>query len=244
MIDAEAVWLRLTYTASGNPMDYRVGLVTTQPTYGGRRWWFLCPLVRNDGGPPRRVAKLYLPPGGAYYLSMQRVRFRSADDYAQFSLLFSNVREHLKQLPGFIHLSWWVHPDDPTWFNEVSFWTSKEAIDAWHNVGYHKAAKKWAAESGAIIEDVITNFSLESTRLLRICPCCHRLQDFSIRPRPRAENARAAVPRLWFSIPGHEGNARLLRGLQGPRARSGRTRTVRWMRELLADFDMIEGAGE
>jgi hypothetical protein len=36
----------------------------------------------------------------AYYLSMQRVRFRSADDYAQFSLLFSNVSEHLKKLPG------------------------------------------------------------------------------------------------------------------------------------------------
>ena len=45
MIDPEAVWLRLTYTASGNPMDYRVPLVTTQPTYGGRRWWFMCPLA-------------------------------------------------------------------------------------------------------------------------------------------------------------------------------------------------------
>ena len=45
-------------------MDYRVRLVTTEPTYGGRRWWFLCPLARQDGGPPRRVAKLYLPPGG------------------------------------------------------------------------------------------------------------------------------------------------------------------------------------
>lgn len=57
----------------------------------------------------------------AYYLSMQRVRFRSADDYAQFCLLFSNVCEHLKQLRGFIHLTWWVHPDDSTWFNEVDY---------------------------------------------------------------------------------------------------------------------------
>ena len=44
LIDAEAAWIRLTYTASGNPMDYRVRLVTTQPTYGGRRWWFLLPV--------------------------------------------------------------------------------------------------------------------------------------------------------------------------------------------------------
>ena len=64
LVDAEAAWLRLTYTASGNPMDYRVRLVTTEPTYGGCRWWFLCPLARQDGGPPRRVAKLYLPPAG------------------------------------------------------------------------------------------------------------------------------------------------------------------------------------
>ena len=52
-------------------MDYRVRLVTTRPTYGGRRWWFLCPLARNDGGPPRRVAKHYLPPGGTYFGSRQ-----------------------------------------------------------------------------------------------------------------------------------------------------------------------------
>jgi hypothetical protein len=27
LIDPDAAWLRLTYTASGNPLDYRVGLV-------------------------------------------------------------------------------------------------------------------------------------------------------------------------------------------------------------------------
>ena len=58
LVDPEAAWLKLTYTASGTAMDYRVQLVTTEPTYGGRRWWFLCPLVRQDGGPLRRVAKL------------------------------------------------------------------------------------------------------------------------------------------------------------------------------------------
>ena len=66
----------------------------------------------------------------AYYLNMQRVRFRSPDDYEHFKLMFASVGHYLKQLPGFVHLTWWVHPDDPTWFNEVSFWESKEAIDA------------------------------------------------------------------------------------------------------------------
>ena len=29
--------------------DYVVRLVSTVPRYGGRRWWFLYPLARNDG---------------------------------------------------------------------------------------------------------------------------------------------------------------------------------------------------
>ena len=82
LVDPDAAWLRLTYTARGNPMDYRVRLVTTRPTYGGRRWWFLCPLARKDGRaaparsetlpspgrqifrePPSLRAHLYVVPG-------------------------------------------------------------------------------------------------------------------------------------------------------------------------------------
>src|SRR6201996_9031455 len=58
LVDPEAAWLRLQYQSRGELVDYRVRLVTTTPTYGGLRWWFICPLVRRDGGPPRRVAKL------------------------------------------------------------------------------------------------------------------------------------------------------------------------------------------
>ena len=78
----------------------------------------------------------------AIYQSMQRVRFSSADGYKKFQVLFADVRRHLKPLPGFLHLTWWVHPDDPTWFNEVSFWTSKEALEDWHMSIYHKHPKR------------------------------------------------------------------------------------------------------
>src|SRR5215510_15447577 len=37
----------------------------------GNCWWFIRPLVRRDGGPPRRVAKLYLPPGATYFGSRE-----------------------------------------------------------------------------------------------------------------------------------------------------------------------------
>jgi hypothetical protein len=52
--DQDNAWLRLHYRRNGEPVDYRVRLVTSTPHYGGLRWWFICPLVRNDGGPPRR----------------------------------------------------------------------------------------------------------------------------------------------------------------------------------------------
>ena len=47
------------------------------------------------------------------YLSMQRVRFSSPDAYEKFKLVFADTRHHLMKLPGFLHLTWWVHPDDP-----------------------------------------------------------------------------------------------------------------------------------
>jgi heme-degrading monooxygenase HmoA len=77
----------------------------------------------------------------AIYQSMQRVRFSSTDDYEKFKIVFADVRHHLKSLPGFLHLTWWTHPQDPTWHNEVSFWTSYEALNDWHMNTYHKHAK-------------------------------------------------------------------------------------------------------
>jgi hypothetical protein len=58
--------VRLAYTLTQRsdgakiPFDYQARLVSTQPhNIGGRRWGFICPLIK--GGIPccRRVAKLY-----------------------------------------------------------------------------------------------------------------------------------------------------------------------------------------
>src|SRR5262245_34095855 len=66
--DAEP-WVRLfyTFTESGDRVDYTIPLETTQPCFGGLRWWFVCPLVVNGRSCNRRVGKLYLPPGARYY---------------------------------------------------------------------------------------------------------------------------------------------------------------------------------
>jgi hypothetical protein len=72
------------------PWDYRVRLATTQPTYGGRRWWFLCPLGRKDGGATQRAAKLYLPSGGRYFGSRQAygLTYTSCQESGKFNGLF------------------------------------------------------------------------------------------------------------------------------------------------------------
>jgi heme-degrading monooxygenase HmoA len=108
---------------------------------------------------------------------MQRVRFRTPDDYQKFLVVFSDVRRHLMDLPGFLHLTWWVHTDDGTWFNEVSFWSSFESLRDWHHSTYHKHAKAWAVRTGAITEDIITNFTFVNGRLLRVCPTCAHISD-------------------------------------------------------------------
>ena len=63
-------FIRLHYTRTlfdgeKEPMDYRVQLETTKPFLGGTRYWFICPLIRNDIPCERRVAVLY--GAGKYY---------------------------------------------------------------------------------------------------------------------------------------------------------------------------------
>jgi heme-degrading monooxygenase HmoA/Zn ribbon nucleic-acid-binding protein len=149
------------------------------------------------------MAECFTPSGGnpvSIYLSMQRVRFSSPDAYEKFKVVFGDTRHFLMELPGFLHLTWWQHPDDPTWFNECSFWTSKQALRDWHMDTYHKHAKAWAA-NGAIMEDIITNFELVGTRLLRICPCCNELQDKQYELAQEQAVLREQCPKCGFHFP-------------------------------------------
>jgi heme-degrading monooxygenase HmoA len=134
------------------------------------------------------------------YLSMQRVRFSSPDAHKKFMTVFGDVRHHLMTKPGFIHLTWWDHPDEPGWYNEVSMWASKESLNDWHMDTYHKHAKEWAA-NGAIMEDIITNFELVGTRLLRICPTCGTLQDKPYEMEAEQKTLAEPCPKCGFNFP-------------------------------------------
>jgi hypothetical protein len=72
-LDPSDAFVRLSYSwvwpSSPEPQsaDYRVSLTTTQPRFGGLRWWFVCPLIVRGWPCNRRVGKLHLPPGARYF---------------------------------------------------------------------------------------------------------------------------------------------------------------------------------
>jgi len=71
--DRDFSLLRLAYTATNcrtkhqESLDYSIRVTTTQPRFGGLRWWFLCPLITNGVPCGRRVGKLYLPAQDRYF---------------------------------------------------------------------------------------------------------------------------------------------------------------------------------
>ncbi len=96
-------WFRISARVGGAPVDYRIGLETTLPNFGGLRWWFICP---RSG---RRAANLYLPPGERYFAHRDAygLTYRSCQESGQSRALYrrlaaqmgtseATVRSHLK----------------------------------------------------------------------------------------------------------------------------------------------------
>lgn len=63
--DYESAYIQLRYTHTSNwtdeksDMDFRVQLATTPCKYGGKRYWFVCPLYKGGQYCGRRVGVLY-----------------------------------------------------------------------------------------------------------------------------------------------------------------------------------------
>jgi hypothetical protein len=49
--------------SEGIGFTYVIKIATSRPRFGGRRYWFRCPMVRNGTDCGRLVGRLYLPPG-------------------------------------------------------------------------------------------------------------------------------------------------------------------------------------
>jgi hypothetical protein len=94
----------------------RVQLTSTQPTFGGRRWWFLCPRTG------RRTTKLFLPNGGSHFWSRQAYglgyRCQRED---RFSRLQRRAATLNRQLGGEGFSTWADPPAKPKWMRWATY---------------------------------------------------------------------------------------------------------------------------
>lgn len=96
--------------ASTQMIRDRVRLAWTEPTYGGRRWWFVCPQTG------RRTTKLFLPNGGWHFWSRQAYRLGYACQREdRFSRLQRRAAKLNRELGGDGWDSWHDPPPKPKW---------------------------------------------------------------------------------------------------------------------------------
>lgn len=62
---AEQGCLWLWYNVAGVPIHVAISMISTALHTGGRRWWFICPVMGT------RVGKLYLPAGATQFAGRQ-----------------------------------------------------------------------------------------------------------------------------------------------------------------------------
>jgi heme-degrading monooxygenase HmoA len=131
---------------------------------------------------------------------MQAVRFRSPNDYERFQMLFKDAIRAASQIPGFVSITWWTHPEDSELFLETSIWDNEEAPNGWHRDGFHKKLKEWGV-SGPIIEDQVTNWSLHDSKILRVCPVCGKGTARVFDMRDEIKNKQIPCESCGFNFP-------------------------------------------
>ena len=80
------------HTQEKTEFDYKVKLDWTHCHFGGRRWWFICPLVVNGRTCNRRVGILYLA-SGKYFgcRHCHNLTYESCKESHRFDRLFKNL---------------------------------------------------------------------------------------------------------------------------------------------------------
>lgn len=91
-------YIRLFYTHTSHStdekteLDYKIRLESTTCNFGGKRWWFKCPLVKNGHLCGRRVGVLYL--GGGKYFGCRHcydLTYQSSQESHKFDSLFRKI---------------------------------------------------------------------------------------------------------------------------------------------------------
>jgi hypothetical protein len=81
---------------------------------------------------------------------------------------------------------------------------------------HHKNAKEWAVRSGAIMEDIITNFEFKNAADPRV-PLLRAYSGSALRSSMRTKGAGAALPEVHLQLPGNARDVGQYGGFQGRR---------------------------
>jgi len=102
--DRITLTLKYTVTRQEEKTDIEepIQLTFTTPNYGGKRWWFLCPLVKNGRLCNRRVGRLHLAPGGLYFgcRHCYNLTYTSCQESHQFDRLYAQMARDLGGTPA------------------------------------------------------------------------------------------------------------------------------------------------
>jgi hypothetical protein len=121
----------------------RVRLLSTVPTYGGRRWWFQCPRTG------RRATKLFLPNGGWHFWSRQAYGLGYACQREdRFGRLQRRAATLNRQLGGEGWDIWDMPPKKPKWMR-------------WRT--YERKYERWERA----VEQADEEFTIRAARLLK-----------------------------------------------------------------------------
>jgi hypothetical protein len=91
-------YIRLHYTHTDNStnekteLNYKAQIVSTPCNYGGRRWWFICPLNLDGCACNRRVGVLYL--AGSKYFGCRHcnnLTYTSSKESHKFDSMFLKI---------------------------------------------------------------------------------------------------------------------------------------------------------
>jgi hypothetical protein len=110
----------------GSVITDRVQLTRTEPTFGGHRWWFLCPRTG------RRTIKLFLPNGGRHFWSRDAYRLGYACQREdRFSRLQRRAAKLTRELGGDGQSTWFDPPQKPKWMRRRTF---ERKLERWAQV--------------------------------------------------------------------------------------------------------------
>jgi len=108
-------YIRFQYTQTNRDtdekadLDYKVQLAWTPCHFGGRRWWFICPLVVNGCVCNRRVGALYL--GNGKYFGCRHcynLTYESSKESHKFDRLFRDMGITEKQAKELFKEGDWI----------------------------------------------------------------------------------------------------------------------------------------